>query len=382
MIRLGNYSAYKFWNSQDISQPGELWANRPEYIDNLSPNNMKKVHYIYVGNNLVYGDTQIYYYTLKFRSRINFAFHGNSHGNMRPSSEYCEAISSGYVEDIVRINTAFPTYICSQSLTSPGDIYIPHLTNASSPYSQEPWGRKETYQFSGTEHLVTPPIALRGVVPNSLSSGTGSELIYQKYTDRNLFSIDGRWRYVMQRRVHCDVNHVVKRDWDSEDSVSEDYYIEARKFSTSVSNNGLSNGYYLNAGNYVKAIPIGDRSLALGLVYRRETDPGNEGLFLITHTWHHGRNNPNNIWYLRSPVWNGLNPGSVTAFFDKAPMFTGYKHFDCYDTSWNVTRREITWWDDPNVDKWCHGDLNGTFEILENNNPVFSSITDYLNYGR
>ena len=81
-----------------------------------------------------------------------------------------------------------------------------------------------------------------------------------------------------------------------------------------------------------------------------------------------------------------MTPGSVTAFvssfFDKAPMFAGYKHFDCYDTSWNATRQEITWWDDPNVDKWCHGDLNGTFEILENNNPVFSSITDYLDYGR
>lgn len=375
MIRIWNGEIYKYLECHDISQPMAIYANRPSIME-LSPEEMRKTQYIYVGDDLVYGERQYFKYTLKYKSRIGFSFHGVTLGLF--GNRYCEATSEGYIEDIVRLDTYFPTYIGNQPLGD-NEAYGP-LIPSDPHYGEEPWGRKEIYLCNGTEHLITPPIALRGVVPGSPSSEGGRRYVYQEYTDRDLSEIPIIWRYILQRTVHSDIVNETMRNWDAEPSVTIDYTIQALKYNSQDQNEGLYNGYYVNTSNVRYAFPIGG-SLSLGLICRYDGDLGQEGLYLISSLAHYPGSAPNGVWYAKTPLWYGATPGRGFAkpqsYGLNAPMFSGHKSIECYNTSYD-TRREITDWGE--ASEFSRVNLDGTFEIIENNNPTFGSISDYVNY--
>lgn len=387
MIRVGNNNPHAYYETSHISTPQKTYAYETRKRE-LPPTSMRKVSSVYVGDKHVY--PELFRYTLKYRSRVDFTFHGVSHGNYRPSSTYCEATTTGYIEDIVRLDTVFPTYIRAQPLVSPGDHYIPH--SSSGQYSQPPWGRIEQRQFSGTEYLITPVCALSGAIPgtggynygSSWSYGTG---IYEKYAGRRIsMGNKGVWRYIMQRTVHSTTTHQVRRNWECDDVVTNDYTIRARRTNnpyTDISE-AFFKGMYANCGMIASSFPIKRSNeygyLSLGMTYRSENDPGEDGIFLMTDMDHYGSSN--DVFYAGSHSFYGCPPGDIgqhdRGFSVEAPMFSGHKHFDCYDSGWNVGRQDITGWDDPRMDEWSHTDLNGSFTILENNNPAFGSIAEYV----
>ena len=108
MIRIGNYNPHAYYETSHISTPAKSYANEIRKRE-VPANGMRKVSAVYVGDKHVY--PELFRYTLKYRMRLDFSFHGVSHGNYRPSSTYCEATTTGYIEDIVRLDTVLPTYI-------------------------------------------------------------------------------------------------------------------------------------------------------------------------------------------------------------------------------------------------------------------------------
>ncbi len=77
-----------------------------------------------------------------------------------------------------------------------------------------------------------------------------------------------------------------------------------------------------------------------------------------------------------SPVLYGMRYWLCYSLY--APPFIGHKHFDgYYRYNWFNPGREI--WDDDHATSWSHTDMDGTVEIIENTNPVFSSIGEYVN---
>ena len=394
MIVIGNGNPHAYFKTSHISVP-QRWDAQREESRALTSDQMRKVGAIYVGDRHVYPAD--FRYTLKYRSRIDFTFSGNSYGYMRPSSGYAETLTEGYVEDIVRFDTIFPVYIQSQSLSAPADYYRPR--SATDPkYSAPPWGMTEQYRnFSGTEYLIIPPCALYAALPGSGSSGMYGTGIFQQYTDWHIAAIaSGEFpilsqRYIIQRTVHSHTTHPVYVNWhyDGEEYTTS-YTIRARRTdSPFVMPSSLVQGTYVNTGVRSSAIPVSRyRTLtnsdyfSLGLTYRREGTFGVGGVFLLADLMHFS--DASILVGARSFGIYGFNvPGTESDMLgasctSKAPMFTGTKRINIYDTNWNAGRQDITDWEDPNVDSWSHTDLRGTFEILENNNPTFSSIGAYV----
>lgn len=373
MIRIGNYNPYFFLNTSHISVPEKNYAQMKDSRI-LTGSNMRKVSEVYVGDKHIY--PQKFRYTLQYKMRLDFTFHGNSHGSGRPSYEYAEIQTTGYIEDIVRLDTVLPTFIHPYPLVAPEDYYTPHVP--SGQYSQQPWGRIEQYRnFSGVEYLVTPACALSGVFP----SGNGR--IFERYGISGVGAYDASWRYIMKRTVHNEISIPTYWNWAIPPS-STDYIIRARKTNYPFSDpvGSLGKGYYINTSMRAYAICArrasnSNTEIKLGMTYRNENDMGGPGLYMVTDMDHYG---PGSVLYARKSLY-GCPPGDVnlhrTTFSTQAPMFTGHKHFDCYDTTWNVGRQQITGWEDPNVDEWSHTDLTGSFYILRNNNPSFASLYDY-----
>ena len=400
MIRVGGSNPHAYFETSHISVPEEYYA-REQAKRTLSGSNMRKVSEVYVGSKHVY--PEIFRYTLKYKMRLNFTFNGNSHGFMRPSyGEYAEAITTGYVEDIVRLDTVFPTYVGSQSLIAPEDYYSPHV--ASHPkYGYPPWGIAEQYRnYGGTEFLIIPACALYAAIPGSGQSSYGSWSygtgVFQKYTDKRISCGSSvsvarmGYRYIMQRTVSSSTTHPAYSQWDADErEYSTSYMIRARKtvYPFRVPE-AVYKGYYTNTAMRGTAIPISPRDkldyagyISLGLTYRPEGAAGQGGAFLLTDMSHYGSSN-SILLGARSPTIYGYEvPGRLTSAYGegytvKAPMFSGHKHIDNYDSGWNVGRQDITSWEDPQMDSWAHTDLDGSFAILENNNPIFSSIAEYV----
>ena len=116
MIRIGNYNPYFFLNTSHISVPERYYAQTKDRCS-LTGNQMRKVSAVYVGNKHIY--PQKFRYTLQYKMRLDFTFHGNSHGNSRPSTSYAEIQTTGYIEDIVRLDTVLPTFIHPYPLVAP-----------------------------------------------------------------------------------------------------------------------------------------------------------------------------------------------------------------------------------------------------------------------
>ena len=396
MIRVGGSNPHAYFETSHISVPEKNYA-KEQAKRSLTSANMRKVGTVYVGSKHVYPEP--YRYTLKYRMRLDFSFNGNSYGLMRPSyGEYAEAITTGYIEDTVRIDTAFPVYIRSQELENPDDYYRPYI-EGHEKYSKPPWGTAELYKgFSGTEYLVTPPCALFGAIPysgeyesygNGWRYGTG---IYRQYSSKwrapgqNTKYEKMGYRYVIQRVLHSHTEHPAYSKWDAdEETYSTAYSIKARRtvYPYQVANS-VYRGWYANTQMGGTEIPVSPSAnpgyggyIRLGLTYRPDGEMGEGGLFLLTDMSHYSSSN-----YVlhgsRSTIYGYEMPGHRSAYTLRAPMFSGHKHIDCYDSSWNAGRQEITSWEDPQMDSWSHTDLNGSFAILENNNPAFVSIGDYV----
>lgn len=387
MIRIGNYNPYAYYDNSNIALPGSAYMNSRTL--EVPADEMFKTERVYVGGKLVYPEN--FRYTLKYRNRLDFSFYGNSYGYMRPSTEYTEIITNGYIEDIVRLDTASPTYIRHLALECPEDFYDPIGSSTNPKLNYPPWGRTEQYRnFSGTEHLITPACAIMGPSPGSNNNYGGS--IYQKYTDNRIIpGIAGfflGYRIIMQRTVSSSTTHPVMRSWDRDpESYSTFYTVQARKSRCSYeATERMRRGCYLNAGGetYAELKLRKDDShyISLGYVYRKPGSSDGEGLYLCNDMDHLYGGNLVLLGSISARMPGFSTPGWALSyshgFSIKAPPFTGHKHFNYYDTSWNVGRQEVTSWEDPNVDEWGHTDLDGSFEILENNNPEFGSIAEYV----
>ena len=383
MIRVGNNNPHAYYETSHISTPQKTYAYETRKRE-LPPTSMRKVSAVYVGDKHVY--PELFRYTLKYRNRVSFTFHGNSHGFMRPSSHYAEAITTGYVEDTVRIDTVFPLYIGMVPLTAPEDYYSPHSASHEK-YSKPPWGIAEQYRnFSGTEYLITPACGLLCRVPYT------KESIYNKYIDGGSSSVAAStkmaFRIILERVVSSSTTHPVMRAWDYDpESYSTYYAIKARQtFYPYSAPDSIGNGYYANTGNIASAIKLDKERyvyLSMGFVFRPAGSPGGEGAYLFTDMDHlYGSNSI--LLGASSPTIYGYEvPGRLTSSYGKcytvkAPMFSGHKHIDNYDSGWNVGRQEITSWEDPQMDSWAHTDLDGSVSILENNNPMFGSVAEYV----
>ena len=366
--------------------PNDDWyVNRPN-----GASDMKKVSAVYVGGEKVYPEP--FPYRIRYRMRLDFTFRGNSHGYARPSTKYAESETVGFIEDTVLFETVFPMLIQTQPLPSPGSIYI---TAGSGKYAEPPWGKAEfCTDFSGTEYLLTPAAALTGPPP-----GTGSGYwslggsIYQQYSEKRISPGStypkAGYRYTLTRKVRSHKVNTVLQNWKDETAEYDTAYtVTARQtVSPYKASDSHLRGYYYDTASRHSEIRASESVnsnafVTLGFVCRPPEYPGISGLYLLTDTAHYYGTNYV-FWGAVSPsIYGYRQPGYLSPYYRegysiKAPMFTGHKHFDFYDSSWDVGRRDsLSDWED--VDTRSHTDFDGYFEILYNNNPVFSSAEEYV----
>lgn len=370
MIGVGNNYPHISYNGSHIAAPASVYAKiRKPML--LKPEEMVKVSDVYVGSRHVY--PELFRYTLKYRNRLSFTFHGNVY----PGYRYAEAITVGYIEDTVRLNTVYPTFIRAILLSTPEDYYVPSVS-----YDGPVLGRNELYRdYSGMEYLITPPCALYCRAPIWSYHYNEQDIfamqLYRKYTKDYVPLYYpphmGDYSIILERTVHSHTVHPVYRNWKLPEEYSTDYTIRARyTCSPFVYSNEV---YYINTDWSYRAemkVPNGDninpQSIFFGFVYREENTPGGMGLYLFTDMGH--RNTLNSVLVgIPSPmVYDYLTPGTISPSLNlgytlTAPMFTGHKRIECHEDGYG---------------QFGYTDLDGTFEVLENNNPVFATIEDYV----
>lgn len=374
MIGIGNNYPHISYNGSHIAAPASVYARIRKPMC-LKPEQMVKVSNVYVGSRHVY--PECFRYTLKYRNLLSFTFQGNSYGLMYPSSRYVEAITVGYIEDIVRLNTAQPTFIQAVLLSNPEDYYVPSVS-----YDGPVLGRNELYRdYSGVEFLITPACALYCRAPVFSTHYNENDIfatqVYRKYT-KGYAPLKypphmGDYSIIIERTVHSHTVHPVYRNWYLPEEYSADYTIQARYTSSPfIYSNEI---YYINTDwSYAAEMkaPNGDKnnpqSIFFGFTYREEYTPGGEGFYMFTDMGH--RNTPNCV-LLGTPyqrlegfrIPGRLSPSLNLGYTLTAPMFTGHKRIECHEDGMGL---------------WSSTVLDGTFEVLENNNPVFATIEDYV----
>ena len=376
MIRVDSSNPHSSVERSHISVPEKSYA-RLLTQRSLSASEMRKAAAVYVGNTKVYPDG--FHYTMKYRARNEFLFRESSGKTV-----------TGCVEDTVRIDTAYPMYVKTQPLLAPQ----PYFTNGSA----SPNGSAEIYGgFSGSELLLTPVCGLYSAVPNSGEyASTGSHWyygtsLYQDYTDTeitiNTFYIptlpELGFRYIVHRTVST--NTVLSGG----DGGSTVYSFSGRMTRYPYKpGDEIIKGLYANTqmiGKELKISKSAYRYYPIGFSYRRNDPVGEDGAFLIMPLCHLynassddsilvGEDSSGSSRY--SPGLYGVRYWLCYSLY--APPFQGHKHFDgYYRYNWFNPGREI--WDDAHCTSWTHTDMDGTVEIIENTNPAFSSIGDYVN---
>ena len=390
MIFVGGNRPHAYLETSHISTPERSFGFETAEDRKIPYNYMRKARAVYVGEEHVYPAR--FRYTFKYRHKVNFTYTGNSHGILRPSyGWYAEIKTDGFVEDTVRIDTMFPVYYHVQPLVQPDEYFKP--ASEDDAYDHPPYGFAEQYPiFTGFEYLLMPSCALTGAVPDTGtywgSSWGYGEGIYAGYTEDWRFlpsPVKMAYRYILERKVSSSTVFTDKNKWDSdEDCYDLQYTLKQRRTVYPYSEtDSLFRGWYANTSNRAASMPIGTHNpLTLGFTYREENPYGDAGLFIMTDLEHY--NYSDNVLLGKEGGRGFEFPGNTcphlnTSFSLKAPMFSGRKHFDVYDTTWNVGRTDLSGWDDPNVDTWSHTDLTGSFMVMENNNPSFGSIDEYIN---
>ncbi len=367
MIIVDGSSNYMSREESHISVPDYSYA-MTQSSRSLTSKQMRKVSDVYVGNEHIY--PELFCYTLKYHMRLGFSFHGNSYGFDRQVGAYAEAETEGYIDETVRLDTVFPVYIKEIPLVAPPDLYVP-FAQSHPVLSQPPWGYIEQYrEFGGTEYIITPACALT------------YDLFKEKYADEGLaISSSGDrmgYRIIVDRVINSHTVHPVMRNWDNYDNEEEYWtncHLQARQTNAPYRNQYQSPKITINKGSYVP--------LVVGFYSRPGINGSDPIVFLVTNMDHSfsmnnvllGAPTPAIYGYRQAGDYIG---GNALTYSLAAPMFSGHKHFNNYDSGYNYGRQEITSWEDPQMDEWGHTDLDGSFTILENNNPKFDSFRDYL----
>lgn len=373
MIRVDSSNPHSSLQRSHISVPEKSYA-RLLTQQSLPSSSMRKAAAVYVGNTKVYPDG--FHYTMIFRARNEFLFR---------SSDGTQV--TGTVEDTARIDTAYPMYVKMQPLIAPPAYY----TNGDTT----PNGNAEIYSgFTGSELLLTPVCGLYSAVPNSgdydnygTSHWNYGTSLYQPYTDTSIYINtyyiptlpELGFRYIVHRTVSTSAS----------DGRITNYSFSGRmtRYPYTIGNE-IIKGLYPNTQVIGKELKISKDTYwynPIGFTYRLNDSVGEGGAFLFMTMCH--LYNPSSDRSIlvggdgssSSPYSPGLYGARYWMCYSLyAPPFIGHKHFDgYYRYNWFNPGREI--WDDDHATSWSHTDMDGTVEIIENTNPVFSSIGEYVN---
>ena len=422
MIILGQENPHAFLETSHISVPEKSYAKSKAGM-RLTGANMRKASAVYVGGTQVYPER--FRYSIMYRQRTNISYFGNYYKEFHG---YGEMLNEGYVEDTVRLDTVFPVYYKFQSIANPPDFYRPY--NESGEYSEEPWGHKEIHSaYSGTEHLITPAAALHGSIPNHIKYLTDfpptSEYNghYKQYTSAETCPIlnstipKAGYRLIAHRTVkistsfpenqfygyeYINNNPGYVNNWPAyliRDHTTE-YSMEGRHsepvlrtstnsrdaYSYNLSKS-IVGGYYMNDRSFRNFNTLYlSGGFHAGFTYRAFDSVGEPGLFLATDLMYHSGGASGEILLGEdSSNWLAgfLRPGEYysadSTFSLLAPPFSGHKHIDNYSTvTYRMTdfnKEGVSW---ETASQWAHTDLDGSFTLLYNNNPQFSSIAEYV----